>query len=292
VEKLLRVVPKSLRQVAVAIQVSADLSTLTLEDTSGRLRAAQEADAEDDEAPPPRADGKLYLTWEQWEAQARREKVERGDSSSAGGGSKSGARWGHARRAPTGSGGDTGPGQKLAKDQCRRCRKTDHWARECPTKPKNQAAHLAQAEDEEATLLMARVSSIQISPTRRAAQVNASPAATPAARALEGDGVGDGGRVQQVEAQVSATPTPTPAAEAQVGATPAPTPAAKAQVGATPAPNLAAEAQVGAHPGGRGEGQRHPGAHAGGRGARGRWWSRAARGGEGLRPDRQRRPQR
>jgi hypothetical protein len=53
VEKLLRVVPKPLRQVSVAIQVSADLSTLTLEDASGRLRAAQEADAEDDEAPPP-----------------------------------------------------------------------------------------------------------------------------------------------------------------------------------------------------------------------------------------------
>jgi hypothetical protein len=64
VEKLLRVVPKSLRQVAVAIRVSADLSTLTLEDASGRLRAAQETDAEDDEAPPPRADGKLYLTRE------------------------------------------------------------------------------------------------------------------------------------------------------------------------------------------------------------------------------------
>jgi hypothetical protein len=142
VEKLLRVVAKSLRQVVVAIRVSADLSTLTLEDASGRLRAAQEADAEDDEAPPPRADGKLYLTREQWEAQARREKVERGDSSSAGGGSKSGARRGRARRAPTGSGGDAGPGQKLAADQCRRCKKIGHWARECPTKPKNQAAHL------------------------------------------------------------------------------------------------------------------------------------------------------
>ena len=40
VEKLLRAVPKSLRQVAVAIQVTADLSTLTLEDASGQLRMA------------------------------------------------------------------------------------------------------------------------------------------------------------------------------------------------------------------------------------------------------------
>jgi hypothetical protein len=37
VEKLLRTVPKSLRQVAMAIQVSDNLSTLTLEDANGRL---------------------------------------------------------------------------------------------------------------------------------------------------------------------------------------------------------------------------------------------------------------
>jgi hypothetical protein len=66
VEKLLRVVPKSLRQVAIAIQVTANLATLTLEDASGRLRAAEECEAEDDGPPPPRADVKLYLTREQW----------------------------------------------------------------------------------------------------------------------------------------------------------------------------------------------------------------------------------
>jgi hypothetical protein len=123
VEKLLRVVPKTLRQVAVAIQVSADLSTLSLEDASGRLRAAHEADAEDDEAPPPHADGKLYLTKEEWEAQAQ----QRGGGASSGsrpGGT--GTRRGRARRAPTGSGGDAGPGQKLAADQCRRCKKKGH----------------------------------------------------------------------------------------------------------------------------------------------------------------------
>jgi hypothetical protein len=76
VEKLLRVVPKSLRQVAIAIQVTADLATLSLEDVSGRLRAAQEAEAEDDEVPPMRADGKLYLTMDQWDAR-RRERHEK-----------------------------------------------------------------------------------------------------------------------------------------------------------------------------------------------------------------------
>ena len=57
VEKPLRVIPKSLHWVAVAIQVTADLSTLTLEDASGQLRAVQECDAVDDGPPPPCADG-------------------------------------------------------------------------------------------------------------------------------------------------------------------------------------------------------------------------------------------
>jgi hypothetical protein len=139
--------------VAVAIQVSADLTTLTLEDASGQLRAAQEADAEDDEAPPPRADGKLYMTREQWEAQSK----PKGEGSSGGSrpSAAGGARWGRARRAPSSGGSSAGPGQKIAADQCHRCGKSGHWARECPTKPKNQAAHLVQMDEEEATLLMA-----------------------------------------------------------------------------------------------------------------------------------------
>jgi hypothetical protein len=51
--------------------LTADLATLTLEDASRRLRAAQECEAEDDGPPPPHADSKLYLTREQWEAQSR-----------------------------------------------------------------------------------------------------------------------------------------------------------------------------------------------------------------------------
>ena len=73
---MLPTVPKSLRQVAVAIQVSANLATLTLEDATGRLRAAEEAEAEDDGAPPPGTDGKLLLTMEQWDVR-RRERRER-----------------------------------------------------------------------------------------------------------------------------------------------------------------------------------------------------------------------
>ena len=74
-----------------------------------------------------------------------------------------------------------------------------HWAYECPTKPKNQVAHLAQAEDEEATLLMARVSLIQISSPPPAEQVNMTVVAPEKEKQPQ-----DGGLVELVEAKVFA----------------------------------------------------------------------------------------
>jgi hypothetical protein len=66
VQKLLRVIPKHLSQVAIVIGVTQDLSKLMLEDVSGRLRAAEDRAGEEDALPPPRIDGKLLLTEEQW----------------------------------------------------------------------------------------------------------------------------------------------------------------------------------------------------------------------------------
>jgi uncharacterized membrane protein YgcG len=100
VTKLLRVVPKSLSQVAVAIEITSDLNTLSLEDASGRLRAAEEREGEDNEQSQIRADGKLYMTHEQWVARTR--KVESGEGSSSRGGSHGGRGRGRGRR---GSGG-------------------------------------------------------------------------------------------------------------------------------------------------------------------------------------------
>jgi hypothetical protein len=70
-QKLLRVVPKHLSQVAVAIEVTQDLSKLTLQDAGDRLRAAEDRAVEDDALPPPRVDGKLLLTEEQWKEKMR-----------------------------------------------------------------------------------------------------------------------------------------------------------------------------------------------------------------------------
>jgi hypothetical protein len=80
VRKILHVIPKKLRQVRVAIEMLADLDTMTVEQLVGRLCAVDVADAEDV------VDGvaadcieQLLLTEEQWEARrcwcAGKEKV-------------------------------------------------------------------------------------------------------------------------------------------------------------------------------------------------------------------------
>jgi hypothetical protein len=65
------VVPKHLSQVAIVIEVAQDLSKLMLEDAGGRLRATEDRAEEDDVLPPPRVDGKLLLTKEQWKEKSR-----------------------------------------------------------------------------------------------------------------------------------------------------------------------------------------------------------------------------
>jgi transposase InsO family protein len=146
VQKLLRVIPKHLSQVAVAIEVTQDLLKLTLEDAGGRLQAVEDRAMEDDTLPPPRVDVKLLLMEEQQkEKMCQRGNARQGSS----GGSEQ-------RRRPRkhGNGGKKGVQRDDKYDNCGR---TGHWARDC-RQPRKGWVNLTQAEDDdEPTLLMAMV---------------------------------------------------------------------------------------------------------------------------------------
>jgi hypothetical protein len=58
VEKYLRIARPRYKQLVVSIETLLDVSTLTVEDITGRLKAAEDVD----DAPPLSMGGKLYLT--------------------------------------------------------------------------------------------------------------------------------------------------------------------------------------------------------------------------------------
>ena len=124
-------------QIALSIETMLDLSTLTIEDVTGRPRVVDERL---DQATTTKDNGKLLLT-EEWAAQRNS-----GVASSSRGGD--GKRHGKASSKK----------KQVDPNACRRCGKMGHWTRECPNRKqeKKAQAHLAQADDEdEATILMA-----------------------------------------------------------------------------------------------------------------------------------------
>jgi len=72
VKKMLRVVPRRLKQCAVAIEMFGDLNNMSIEELVGRLQVVEDADAEEQEAIHGGNAGQLLLTEEQWEARRRR----------------------------------------------------------------------------------------------------------------------------------------------------------------------------------------------------------------------------
>ncbi|CAA7390458.1 unnamed protein product [Spirodela intermedia] len=166
VEKI-RSVPQRFRQIVVAITMLLDVSTLTVADLTGRHKAAEDAFEE-----PPSAmhhDGKLYLTEEEWDARRRK----RDDEKTGGGGSSSvthrgrhGRGRGRGRGSDKGSssGGLTGNSGRPRGDECRRCGKLGHWARECRSKPKKEQAHVVQNEEEASLLLVKSTTAISTAP--------------------------------------------------------------------------------------------------------------------------------
>lgn len=146
VKKVLRVVPKRLKQVAVAIEMLADIDTMEIEELVGRLQVAEDADAEDQAASSVEHAGQLLLTEEQWEARRRQR---RGKEHVHGGGSEKGG--GHDDDDDDGSSTSSGHGRSRYRGKCFDCGERGHMARNCPRKKKEQA--LLCNVDEEPTLL-------------------------------------------------------------------------------------------------------------------------------------------
>jgi hypothetical protein len=171
VSKFLQCMPHRYRQIVVAINTLLDIKTLSLVNVTRRLKAAED----DLEAPPASVNhaGKMYLSEEAWE---EKWKLREGFGSGGGSSSRGGGRGGRGAKRGRGRGfggndresarsSPSGPG-KVGRDQCRKCRKKGHWARDCKSKPKKDVAYTTQ---EESLMLVTAMPEIQTNGEHQAA---------------------------------------------------------------------------------------------------------------------------
>jgi hypothetical protein len=157
--KYLRIAHPRYRQLVLSIETLLDVSTLSIEEITGHLKAA-----EDDVVESPAVEGKLLLTEEEW-----RERAKKKDTGDASRGGSNGDRGGRGRgggnrgrgRGRGGRGDSFGSsGGRGNNGNCHRCGKPGHWARDCRSKQsmkKEEQAYTAQ--EEEPSLLFAEIES-------------------------------------------------------------------------------------------------------------------------------------
>jgi hypothetical protein len=146
VRKILRVLPRRMRQVVVSIQMLCDLNTMSVEELLGRLRVAEEQDDVEEESTDP---ARLLLTEQQWEARRRKgkERVRRGEEKYVG------CSGGHSEDDDDASSTCSGASRRSGRyrGRCFDCGERGHMARNCPRKKKEKAM-LADVEGEYALL--------------------------------------------------------------------------------------------------------------------------------------------
>jgi hypothetical protein len=146
VKKMLHIVPKQYRQIAMSIVTLLDLNTLSLEGLVGRLHAAEVGGDEEEEA---QGMARLLLMEEQWEAR-RHQHSGKGHAGNGDGGSRGGGS--HNNDDDDDGGSSTSlrasrHRRSSGKGRCFNCGVRGHFSMEC-TKPRKEEALLADADDE------------------------------------------------------------------------------------------------------------------------------------------------
>ena len=150
VRKFLSVVPKQFSQIALSIETLVDLDQLSVEELTGRLKAAEERHELQQSTDSV---GSLLLTEEEWNA-----RLKNGDSHAGGSGSGSsrgrrgrgcgrrGGGGGRGQNGGAGRGNAGGTGNDDDRDKCRYCGISGHWARDCRKKKRDEEAKALLAQ--------------------------------------------------------------------------------------------------------------------------------------------------
>jgi hypothetical protein len=130
IAKMLRSLSSRFKQIVISIKTLLDVLTMSVVDLIGRLKENGEALKE--ASTSLQQEGKLYLTEEEWDACKKKREAENHSDSGARGND---AGKGHGHNSSSSDGSSSG---RPTGDECQRCGKLGHWARECRSKPKKE----------------------------------------------------------------------------------------------------------------------------------------------------------